>query len=125
MDPTVRIKVPKGLATPSGEERALHEASGHVLHCCWCQWSIAADKPHLRGQQQMKPCQESSLNFADLGQEEDQVLPIPSLNAVDVGSGSFSAILCPTREFSENLVKTILAFGEVFGHNVVMLHSDQ
>ena len=65
-DSTVRIKVPKGLATPSGEERALHEASGHVLHCCWCQWSIAADKPHLRGQQQMKPCQESSLTLQTL-----------------------------------------------------------
>ena len=30
-------------------------------------------------------------DFADLGQEEDQVLPIPSLNAVDVGFESLSA----------------------------------
>ena len=29
-EPTVRIKVPTGPATPSAEERALHEASGHV-----------------------------------------------------------------------------------------------
>ena len=27
-------------------------------------------------------------DFADLGREEDQVLPTPSLNAVDVGSES-------------------------------------
>ena len=41
------------------------------------------------------------------------MLPIPSLNAADVGS------------FSEYLVETILAFVEALGHNVVMLHSDQ
>ena len=29
-EPAVRIKVPTGLATPSAEERALHEASGHM-----------------------------------------------------------------------------------------------
>ena len=73
----------------------------------------------------MKPCQESSFDFADLGREEDQVLPIPSLNAVDVGSESLSATLCPTKAFSEYLVETILAFVEALGHNVVMLHSDQ
>ena len=27
-------------------------------------------------------------DFADLGREEDQVLPVPSLSAVDVGSES-------------------------------------
>ena len=62
---------------------------------------------------------------ADLGREEDQVLPIPSLNAVDVGSESLSATLCPAKAFSEYLVGTILAFVEALGHNVVMLHSDQ
>ena len=31
-EPTVRIRVPMGPATPSAEERALHEASGHVPH---------------------------------------------------------------------------------------------
>ena len=49
-EPTVRIRIPTGPATPSAEERGLHEASGHVLHRCWCQWCIAAreaDKPHL------------------------------------------------------------------------------
>ena len=60
-------------------------------------------------------------DFADLGREEDQVLPIPSLNAVDVGSESLSATLCPTKAFSEYLVETILAFGEALGHNVVVL----
>ena len=65
-EPTDRIRVPTGPATPSAKERALHEASGHVPHRSWCQWCIAAraaDKPHLRGsnQKQMKPCQELSL----------------------------------------------------------------
>ena len=64
-------------------------------------------------------------DFADLGREEDQVLPIPSLNAVDVGSESLSATLCPTKAFSEYLVETILAFVEALGDNAVMLHSDQ
>ena len=49
-------------------------------------------------------------DFADLGREEDQVLPIPSLNAVDVGS--------ETKASSEYLVETILAFVEALGHNV-------
>ena len=40
-EPTVRIKVPTGPATPSAEERALHEASGHVPYRSWCQWCIA------------------------------------------------------------------------------------
>ena len=56
---------------------------------------------------------------------EDQVLPIPSLNVVDVGSESLSAAHCPTKAFNEYLVETILAFVEALGHNVVMLHSDQ
>ena len=63
-------------------------------------------------------------DFADLGREEDQVLPIPSLNAVDVGSESLSATLCLTKAFGEYLVETILAFVEALGHNVVMLHLD-
>ena len=96
----------------------------------WCQWCIAAraaDKPHLRGQQpdtdEAVPTIE--FDFTDLGREEDQVLPIPSLNAVDVGSESLSATPCPTKAFSEYLVETILAFVEAHGHNVVMLHADQ
>ena len=64
-------------------------------------------------------------DFTDVGREEDQALPIPSLNAVDVGSESLSATLCPTKALSEYLVETILAFVEALGHNVVMLHSDQ
>ena len=79
----------------------------------------AADKPHLRGQ---RPDTDEAVprlefDFADLGREEDRVLPIPSLNAVDVGS--------ETKASSEYLVETILAFVEALGHNVVMLHSDQ
>ena len=126
-EPTVRIRVPTGPATPSAEERALHEASGHVPYRSWCQWCIAAraaDKPHLRGQQPEtdEAVPRIEFDFADLGREEDQVLPIPSLSAVDVGSESLSATLCPTKAFSEYLVETILAFVEALGHNVVMLH---
>ena len=129
-EPTVRIKVPTRPATPSVEERALHEASGHVPYRSWCQWCIAAraaDKPHLRGQQPEtdEAVPRYEFDFADLGREEDQVLPIPSLNAVDVGSESLSATLCPAKAFSEYLVGTILAFVEALGHNVVMLYSDQ
>ena len=39
-EPTVRILVPTGPATPTAEERALHEASGHVPYRSWCQWCI-------------------------------------------------------------------------------------
>ena len=115
-EPAVRIKVPTSPATPSAGERALHEDSGHV-----------PNKPHLRKQQPdtAEAVPRIGFNFEDLGREEDQVLPIPFLNAVDVGSESLSATLCPTKTFSEYLVETILAFVEAHGHNVVMLHSDQ
>ena len=91
-EPTVGVKVPAGPAT--------HEASGHVPYRSWCQWCIAAraaDKPHLRGQQPDtdEAVPRIEFDFADLGREEDQVLPIPPLNAVDVGSESLSApLLC-------------------------------
>ena len=93
----------------------------------WCIAARAAEKLHLRGQQ---PETEEAVpriefDFAELGREEDQVLPIPSFNAVDVGSESLSATLCPKKTFCEYLVETILAFVEAVGHNVVMLHSDQ
>ena len=120
---TVHIRVPTGLATLSAEERALHEASGHVPYRSWCQWSIAAraaDKPETD-----EAVPRIEFDFADLGREEDQVLPIPPLNAVDVGSACMSATLCPTKAFSEYLVETILAFVEALGHSVVMLHSDE
>ena len=119
-EPTVRIKVPRGPATPSG----------HVPYRSWCQWCIAAraaDKPQLRWHQPEtdEAVPRIEFDFADLGREEDQVLPVPSLNAVDVGSERLSATPCPTKAFSEYLVETILAFVEALGHNVVMLHSDQ
>ena len=56
-------------------------------------------------QTQMKPCQELSLTSQISDEREDQVLPIPSLNAVDVGSESLSATLCLTKAFSEYLVE--------------------
>ena len=92
-EPMVRIRVPTGPATPSAEERGLHEASGHVLCRSCCQWYIAApaapaaDKPHWRGQQPEtdEAVPRIEFDFADLGREEDHVLPIPSLNAVEVG----------------------------------------
>ena len=48
-----------------------------------------------------------------------------SLNAFDDRSESSTATLCSTKAFSEYLTETIVAFVEVLGHNVVMLHSDQ
>ena len=54
-------------------------------------------------------------DFAELGREEDQTLPFLSLNAVDVGSQSLLAGLCPTKALSEYLVETILAFVEILG----------
>ena len=63
-----------------------------MVHC-----SASGGQAHLRGQQpetdEVVPRIE--FDFAELGREEDQVLPIPSLNAVDVGSESLSATLCP------------------------------
>ena len=50
-DPSVRIRVPTGLASPTSEEKSMHEASGHVPYRSWCQWCVAArapDKRHLR-----------------------------------------------------------------------------
>ena len=129
-NPTVRIRVPTGPATPSAEERALHEATGHVPYRSWCQWCVAAraaDKPQLRGQQPEtdEAMPRIEFDFTDLGREEDQAAAIPSLNAVDVGSESLSATLCPTKAFSEYLVESILTFVEALGHNAVMLQSDQ
>ena len=82
-EPTVRIRVPTGPATLSAEEGALHESSGHVPYRSWCQWCIAAraaDKPHLREQQLETDEAVPNIEFdsAELGREEDQVLPIPS-----------------------------------------------
>ena len=73
----VRSKVPTGPATPSVQERALHEASGHVPYRSWCQWCIAAraaDKPHLRRQQPDtdEAVPRIEFDFADLGRDEDK-----------------------------------------------------
>ena len=116
----MRIRDPTGPAPPSAEERALHEASGHVPYQSWCQWCIAARaavKPHLREQQSDtdEAVPRIEFDFANLGREEDQVLPIPSLHAVDVGFENVSATLCPTTAFSEYLLETILAFVAALG----------
>ena len=109
------------------EEQALHKASRHVPHRSWCQGCIAArtaDKPYLGEQHQEtdEAVPRIEFYFADLGREDDHVLPfLPS----DVGSESLLTTLCPTKALSECLVETILAFVETLGHNVVMLHSDQ
>ena len=68
----------------------------------WCQWCTAAraaNKPHLWEQQPDtdEAVPRIEFDFADLGREEDQVLQIPSLNAVDVGSESLSATLVPRK----------------------------
>ena len=104
-----RIRVPAGSATPSAEERALHEASGRVPHRSWCQWCIAARaaaKPHLRGQQPetMKPCQELSLTLRISVERR-----IKRLQSMSVPR-SLSAILWPTKASSESLEETILVF---------------
>ena len=96
-----------------------------MLYCSWCQWCIAAraaDKPHLREQvpETDEDVPRIEFDFAELKREEDQVLPIPSLNAVDVGLESVSNTVSH-KAFSEYLVETILAFVEALGHNVVRL----
>ena len=62
---------------------------------------------------------------AELEREEDQTLSTSSLNAFDDVSESSTATLCSTKAFSEYLTEKTLAFVEVLGHNVMMLHSDQ
>ena len=62
----------------------------------------------------------TEFDLAELEREEDQTLSTSSLNAFDDESESSTATLCSTKAFSEQL-----AFVEVLGHNVVMLHSDQ
>ena len=101
VEPSVRIRIPTGPVTPSAEEKKLHNASGHALYRRWCRWCAAA-------------------RTADEPREEDQMLTTFSLNAFDDGSESSTATLCSTKAFSEQL-----AFVEVLGHTVMMLHSDQ
>ena len=67
-EPAVRIKVPTGPATPSAEERALHEASGHVPYRSWCQWCIAARVPR------------SESDFADLERVMYKYTSVPTGN---------------------------------------------
>ena len=64
---------------------------------------------------QVKPYQELSLTSRISDERRIKYCQFLHSNAVDVGSESLSA----------TLLETILAFVEVHGHNVVMLHSDQ
>ena len=128
--PSVRIRIPTGLVTPSAEEKKLHNASGHALYRRWCRWCAAVrteDEPHLREQHPETDEAVSRVEFdsAELEREEDQTLTTSSLNAFDDGSESSTATLCSTKAFSEYLTETTVAFVEVRGHNVVMLHSNQ
>ena len=93
------------------------------MMCC----SAAADEPHLREQQPETDEAVSRTEFdsAELEREEDQTLSTSSLNASGDGSESSTATLCSTKAFSEYLAETTLAFVEVLGHNVTILHSDR
>ena len=129
-EPSVRIRIPTGPVTPSAVERTLPKASGHALYRRWCRWCAAAraaDEPHLR--EQKPETDEAGLRIefdsAELEREEDRTLSTSSLNAFDDGSESLTATLFSTKAFSGYLAESTLAFVEVLGHNVVMLHSDQ
>ena len=126
-EPSVRIRIPTGPVTPSAEEKKLHNASGHAPHHRWCRWCAAADEPHLRKHQPESDEAVSRIEFdlAELEREEEQTLSTSSLTAFVDGSESSTATLCFTKAFSEYLAETTVAFVEVLGHNVMMLHSDQ
>ena len=129
-NPSVRIRIPTDLVTPSAVERTLHKDSEHAPHRRWCRWCAAeraAVEPHLRKQQPETDEAVSRIEFdsAKLEREEDQTLSTSSLNAFDDVSESSTATLCSTKAFSEYLTETTLAFVEVLGHNVGILHSDQ
>ena len=129
----MRIRVPTGPATPSAGRERESASRGFGTAClieACVNGALRRERRTSRILRRQQPETDEAVpriefDFADLGREEDQVLPIPSLNAVDVGSESLSATLCPTKALSEYLVETILAFVEALGHNVVMLHSDQ
>ena len=115
---------------PSAAERKLHKTSGYAPYRRWCRWCAAvrtADEPRLREQQPETDEAVSRIEFdsTELEREEDQALTTSSLNAFDDESERSTATLCPTKEFSEYVTITTVAFVEVLGHNVVMLHSDQ
>ena len=126
-EPPVRIRIPTGPVTPSAEEKKLHNASGHALLRRRCRWRAAArtaDEPHWRKQQPEtdEAASRVEFDFAELEREEDQTSSTSFLNAFDDGSESSTATLCSTKAFSEYLTETTVAFVEVLGHTVVMLH---
>ena len=111
-EPAVRIKVPTGPATPSAEER---ERCMRLRDMCLVEAGVNGvlrrerRTSHILREEHPETGEAVptiEFDFADLGREKDQVLPIPSLSAVDVGSESLSATLCPTKAFSEYLVGT-------------------
>ena len=126
-EPSVRIRIPTGLVTPSAEEKKLNNASGHALLRRRCRWRAAArtaDEPYWRKQQPEtdEAASRVEFDFAELEREEDQTSSTSFLNAFDDGSESSTATVCSTKAFREYLTETTVAFVEVLGHTVVMLH---
>ena len=119
-EPSVRMRIHTGPVIPSAEEKPC-ATSGHAPYRRWCRWCAAAraaDEPHLREQPETdEAASRIQFDSAELKQEEDRTLSTSSLNMFDDGSESSTATLCSTKAFSEHL-----AFVEVHGHNVVMLH---
>ena len=119
-NPRCASEIPRDRQRPQLKRERCTKLQDMLPYQSWCQWCIAARaavKPHLR---ELQPDTDEAVpriefDFANLGREEDQVLPIPSLHAVDVGFECVSATLCPTKAFSEYLLETILAFVEALG----------
>ena len=125
-----RRRIPTGPVTPSAEEKELHKTSGHAPYRRWCRWCAAvrtADEPHLREQQAEtgEAMSRIEFDFAEFEREEDQTSSTSSPNFLHDRSESSTATLCSTKTFSEYLTKTTVAFVEVLGHDVVLLHTDQ
>ena len=100
--------------------KALPETSGHAPYHRWCRWCAAvrtADELHLRELQPETDGAVTRIDFdsAKLEREEDQTSSTSSLNPLDDGSESSTAILCSTEAFSEHLTETTVAFVEVLG----------
>ena len=76
-----------------------------------------ADEPHFSEQQPEtdEAVSRIEFDFAKFEREEDQTSSTSSLNALDDGSESSTAIMCSTKAFGEYLTETSVAFVEVLG----------
>ena len=63
-------------------------------------------------------------DLAELAREEGQTLSTSSLTVFDDGSESSTPTFCSTKEFSEYLEETTLAFVDL-GHNAMVSHPNQ